>query len=42
MEFDVNVRIVREELRMGATGVPVVRKGRCRAATHHGVRAERI
>ncbi|PSQ64786.1 MAG: hypothetical protein BRD24_09430 [Halobacteriales archaeon SW_9_67_24] len=39
---DGNGRIVREELRLVATGVPVVRKGTCRAATQHGVRAERI
>ena len=42
MVLDVNERIVREELRLVATGVSVVRKGRCRVATRHGVRAERI
>jgi hypothetical protein len=42
MEPDGNARIVREELRVVTTGVPVVREGMCRAATSHGVRAERI
>lgn len=42
MVSDKNDRIVREELRLVATGVPVVRESTCRVATPHGVRAERI
>ena len=42
MVLYVNERIVREELRLVATGVPVVRERRCRVAPRHGVRAERI